>query len=215
VECGKPYEVREVDDCIDEIKEIKKLGFKEVFDDSGTFPVGNWLVRFCNSLVNENYRTNIAFGCNMRLVDCDYSLLRRANFRMLLFGLESANQFTLDRINKGVKVEDVKYIIKAANAGLEPHIAVMFGFPWEDDSDATRTLETVWYLLRKGYAKTAQASFYNPPDGRNQEAHRKFTKRIYRVAFSPQFWFNQIKDIKNKDDLKYLWRKIKAGLNDI
>ena len=31
---------------------------------------------------------------------------------MVLFGLESANQYTLDMVNKGVKVEDIKLVNK-------------------------------------------------------------------------------------------------------
>jgi anaerobic magnesium-protoporphyrin IX monomethyl ester cyclase len=130
-----------------------------------------------------------------------------------LFGLESANQHTLDRINKGVKSEDYKYIIKASQAGLEPHIAVMFGYPWETDEDAERTLGLVHHLLCEGYARTAQASFYSPMGGSGKQSHKKFIQRIYDVCYSPHFWFNQIKSIKNEADLKYLWKKIKAGLN--
>jgi radical SAM superfamily enzyme YgiQ (UPF0313 family) len=216
VENGKPYEVREVDDVIEEIKECKQLGFKEVFDDSATFPTGEWLEKFCKSLGRINIFSNrsISFGCNCRLVAADYSLMHSVGFRMVLFGLESANQKTLDIINKGRKVEDVRYIIKAAEAGLDCHGAFMFGYPWETDEDATRTLRLVHTLLRRGYLKTAQASFYNPKIGESNPSHRKFVRRIYEVAYSPQFWFNQIKDIKDKDDLKYLWRKIKAGLAD-
>jgi hypothetical protein len=147
----------------------------------------------------------------MRMVDVDYERMKYAGFRMLLFGLESANQKTLDLINKGVKVEDYKYIIKAAKAGLEPHIAVMFGFPNESDKDALETLKLVWYLLKKGYAKTAQASLYSPNGNPN---HHKYCSYIYRVAYSLQFWFNRIKDIQNKADLKYLWKQIKAGISD-
>ena len=143
---------------ISEIQECKALGFREIFDDSGTFPTGRWLDEFCNRFSNE-FGKSIKFSCNMRLIDLDYSLLRASNFRMLLFGLESANEETLEKINKGIGVEDVKYVIKAAKAGLEPHIAVIFGWEWETDADAINTLKLVWWLLRKGYAKTAQASF--------------------------------------------------------
>ena len=210
VEQKNKWEVREVDDVISEINECQALGFKEIFDDSGTFPIGRWLDEFLKSDILV--RCGIRFGCNMRLVDAPYSEMARRNFRLLLFGLESANQQTLNKINKGVKVEDYKYIIKAARAGLEPHVAVIFGHPNETDNDALRTLKLVHYLLRRGYAKTAQASFYRVPGEAGQEAHRKFIKRIYEVAYSPQFWFNQIKDIKDVADLKYLWRKMKAGL---
>jgi radical SAM superfamily enzyme YgiQ (UPF0313 family) len=208
VEQNNKWEVRPVDDVIEEIKQCKALGFKEVFDDSGTLPVGDWLDTFCNKMV----RLNIRFSCNLRLMDIDYNALRVAGFRMVLFGLQSANQKTLDIINKGTNVNDVKYIIKAAKAGLEPHIAVMFGYPWESDSDAINTLKLVWWLLKKGYAKTAQASFYSPLDSKNIPSHTRYIKHIYRVARYPEFWLNKLRDIHNIADLKYLWRMIKEGL---
>lgn len=154
----------------------------------------------------------------MRMVDVDFVSMRNVNFRMLLFGLESANQCTLDKINKGVKIEDIKYIIKASKAGLEPHIAVMFGYPWESDRDAIRTLRLVWWLLKKGYAKTAQASVYNPnqttEDSPERRTAKKNVRRIYEAWRSPQFWLNKLLGIHNKDDLKYLWKQIKAGISE-
>ena len=73
---------------------------------------------------------------------------------MVLFGVESSNQETLDKINKGVKVEDIiPTLKKASEAGLEPHICVIFGHPNETDKDALNTVALTHYLLRKGYAK--------------------------------------------------------------
>lgn len=209
VEKGQPYLVREVDSVIDEIKECKALGYREIFDDSGTFPIGGWLDDFTKKV--RQY--NMHLGCNMRLVDCDYLAMRDSGFRMLLFGVESANQETLDRINKGVKVEDVKYIVKAAQAGLEPHIAVMFGYPWETDKDAQNTLRLVHYLLKKGYAKTAQASIYRPPDAIGNERHTTYVKKIYNVGYSPRFWLTKLQELHSKEDIEYLWRSIKKGLS--
>lgn len=214
------YEVSSVDDVIDEIHECASMGVKEIFDDSGTFPVGKWLEDFCMSLYEC-----VKFSCNMRfgvLTKEEYSMMKNTGFRMLLYGLESANQKTLDKFNKGFKVEQVIPELKqASQVGLEPHICIIFGAPWETDQDAIRTLKLVWYLLKKGYAKTAQASFYDPP---NQESlmhfanslpkrgHKKYVKKIYDVWKSPQFWFRKLSEIKNVDDIKYLWRKIKSGL---
>ena len=208
VEKGKKYEVRNYIDVWDEIEQCSALGFREVFDDSATFPTGEWLENFLDCVPYGNYH----LGCNMRMVDAPYEQMKFAGFRMLLFGVESANQKTLDKINKGVKVEDVKYIIKAAKCGLSPHVAVMFGYPWETDSDAVATLRLVWWLLKKGYAKTAQASLYSPT---GNSKHHKYCKQIYGISLSPQFWYNKLRNIHNIDDLKYLWRQMKAGINDL
>jgi len=209
-EQGIKYEVRGLEDVLMEIQICQALGFREVFDDSGTFPIGGWLDDFCDGIKN----IDIPISCNMRLVDLDYVRMREAGFRMLLFGVESANQETLNKINKGTTTEDIKYLIKASEAGLEPHIAVMFGFPNETEEDSVRTLKLVHYLLRKGYAKTAQASFYDTPEQSN-ESQRKYVKKIYDVWKYPDFWLNKIKEINNADDLKYLWRSIKKGVRNV
>lgn len=212
VENGQPYEVRPVEEVIQEIEECKQLGFREIFDDSATLPTGGWLEEFLPRLK----KIGVRFSANFRITNYDYRRMYLSGFRMLLFGIESANQITLDKINKGVKVEDIiPTIKKASEAGLEPHVAVMFGYPWESEQDAVNTLKLVHYLLQKGYAKTAQASFYNVGNGGSNETHRKYVKAIYNVWLYPDFWFSQLKDIKNKDDIKYLWRKIKVGLTGL
>lgn len=212
VEKGQKYEVRPVEDVISEIEEIKSQGFREIFDDSATFPMGEWLDRFLERL-GRCGGDKISFSCNTRIANYPFLWMRSVGFRMVLFGIESANQETLDKIEKGVKVEDIiPTIKKASEAGLEPHIAVMFGYKWESDQDAERTLALVHYLLRKGYAKTAQASYFRLRNSESNERHRRFVHKIFNATFYPGFWFNQIRDIKNKDDLKYLWRKIKAAI---
>src|SRR3990167_4682220 len=39
---------REVNSVLDEIGVCIDMGFKEIFDDSGTFPIGLWTIKFCN-----------------------------------------------------------------------------------------------------------------------------------------------------------------------
>ena len=207
VEKNNQWRVRPVWDVHQEIVKIHSLGFKEVFDDSGTFPVGPWLDEF---LGMEN--PGVVFGCNMRMVDAPWRKMKKWGFRMVLFGLESGSQKTLDRIHKGIRVQDVMHIAHAADAGLDPHVAVMFGYPWETDKDALETLRIVHFLLKRGVVKTAQASFYTPPSGQANEGHRKYVNQIYQVALSPQFWINKIKSIKTGDDLKYFFRQIREGI---
>ena len=204
------YELRDVDDVIAEIKECKRLGFREVFDDAASFAVGKWR----DSFVRKLKPLGMKFSCNMRFGTFpDYYAMKKAGFRMLLYGLESRNKKTIRNINKRIDIKKAIIELKlAARYGLEPHIAVMFGFPWESDKDARRTLRMVHYLLRNGYAKTAQASLYSVPGTPPKMEHAKYIPKIYNVAYSPQFWMNKLKDIKTKDDIKYIWKGIKAWL---
>jgi radical SAM superfamily enzyme YgiQ (UPF0313 family) len=210
VEKNNRWKVRPVWDVIQELKEIDRLGFKEVFDDSGTFPVDKWLDEFIFAMNGNNFRFKL--GCNMRMVKAPWKVMKDIGFRMILFGLESVNQNTLDRIDKGTKVGDIKHIEEAAEAGLDCHIAVMFGYPWETEENAKRTLRRVHDLLKFGIAKTAQASFYTTPWGKGNEDQKGFVRRIYDVKCSPRFWINKIKDIKTKEDLNYFFRQIREGL---
>jgi radical SAM superfamily enzyme YgiQ (UPF0313 family) len=205
VENKKTYQVRNISHVVEELHECKELGFKEVFDDSGTFPTGKFLEDFCK------FAPKMVYGCNMRITeDISFSMMKQAGFRMVLFGIESANQKTLDKIQKGIKANDIIPLLKRAAKSIEPHVAVMFGYPWETEEEETRTLELVWFLLRKGYAKTAQASVYRRAGETSIDRHN--CSKIYQVVTSPEFWYHQIKDIKTFNDFKYLLRKVKAGL---
>jgi len=209
------YQVRDVADVVEELDIIECLGFHEVFDDSGTFPVGTWLDDFLSRILRSR-NINLTLGCNMRIMPnlglVDFNDMKKAGFRMVLFGVESFNQPTLDRLNKGIKSYDIEPCIRrAAEAGLEPHVAMMTGYPWETYLEERNTIGRVKGLLINGYAKTAQVSLYDVP---NESGVERGTKRmIYDVAFSPKFWFNKLKDITEFEDFLYLIKGIKKGVS--
>jgi radical SAM superfamily enzyme YgiQ (UPF0313 family) len=164
------FRVRKPELLVDEIESlVEKYRVKEVFDDTGTFPVGEWLTRFAKLMIERKLNEKIYFSCNMRfgaLNEEDYRLLKKAGFRMLLYGLESASQKTLDMINKGVTVERiVKEIQWASKAGLEPHITIMVGYPWETREDAWNTFKLAKYFFEKGWVKTLQVTIVIPYPG--------------------------------------------------
>lgn len=164
------FRVRTPENVLDEIGMlIEKYEIKEIMDDTGTLPVGGWLREFCQGMIDRGYNKKIYLDCNMRfgaLSYDDYRLMKKAGFRLLLFGLESANQNTLDKINKNLTVEGIVDSCKLARkAGLYPHITIMFGYPWEGYQNALKTLELGRYLLKKGYAYTVQATVVIPYPG--------------------------------------------------
>lgn len=154
---------------VSEIGQLIKLGVREVFDDTGTFPVGQWLNKFCEEIIAKGYSKKIRIGCNMRanaLNQKEYDLMRKAGFRFLLYGLESANQNTLDRLNKGVKTEDMVSAARmATQAGLEPHVTCMVGYPWESYEEALNTVNRTKDLFDKGWINTLQATIVIPYPG--------------------------------------------------
>ncbi len=161
------YRIRKPELLFEEIKMlVEKYGIKEVMDDTGTFPVGSWLKDFCKMMIDSGLNKKVRISCNMRfgiLKEKDYKLMRKAGFRLLLFGLESANQETLDRLEKGIKVQDIVEGCKwAKEAGLNPHLTAMMGYPWENYEDAKKTIELAKKLFIEGHADTLQATIVIP-----------------------------------------------------
>jgi len=170
------FNVRSVNNVLDEIGTlIKKYKVKEIMDDSGTFPAGKWLREFCRGMISRKYNIRINFDCNMRfgcLTPKDYQLMARAGFRLLLFGLESANQKTIDRLNKGIKADQIEKelkVIKNANqkykGRLSPHLTCMVGYPWETLVDAQKTINLTKGFFQKGLIDTLQATIVIPYPG--------------------------------------------------
>jgi len=154
---------------IQEITNLTNLGIREIFDDTGTFPVGLWLNDLCQQLISSGLNRKIVLGCNMRfgaLNQEQYHLMKQAGFRFILYGLESNNQKTLDLLSKNTKVEDARTTLSLAKkAGLEPHITIMIGYPWETEADAVNTLNQAKTLFRDGLVDSMQATVVVPYPG--------------------------------------------------
>jgi radical SAM superfamily enzyme YgiQ (UPF0313 family) len=165
------FRVRRPDHLLDEIGVlIQEHGAREIFDDTGTFPGGGWLRRFCQGMIDRGYHERVLFSSNMRygyvgrpdLLD----LMVRAGFRKLKMGLESANQATLDRLDKGITVEQIVDESRLiSEAGLDIHLTVMVGYPWETRADARRTVDLARELMARGHAEMLQSTVIVPYPG--------------------------------------------------
>lgn len=166
------FRTQKPEKLLDEIGHlISRYGVKEVFDDSGNFPTGKWTYEFCKGMIERGYHKEILFTCNMKfdllvkypdLVD----LMVKAGFRKVKSGLESASQATLDMIDKNITVEQIVEGCKmTSEAGLDVHLTIMVGYPWETKDDAQRTVDLARNLFDKGYAEMLQATVVMPYPG--------------------------------------------------
>ncbi len=167
---GKNFHSFSVDHTIKEIENlVYNFGVKEVFDDSGTLPIGKWLNDLCNELIRRRLNKKVVLGCNMRfgaLSQKEYSLMKQAGFRFILYGLESANQKTLDFVNKNEKTSYALDTLKMVKSvGLEPHVTVMIGYPHESLKQATKTLNLARYIFQNNLADSLQATIMIPYPG--------------------------------------------------
>lgn len=166
------FRTQRVEKVLDEIGHlIENYGTREIFDDTGNFPLGKWTYDFCKGMIERGYHKEVLFSCNMRfdlllrypdLMD----LMVEAGFRKMKSGLESASQYTLDMLDKKVKVEDIREGCRlAAKAGLEIHLTIMIGYPWETKADAQRTVDMARELFDSGIAEMLQATVVMPYPG--------------------------------------------------
>lgn len=168
---GSKFRVMSVKKAIAEVENlVENYGVKEIMDDSGSFPVGDWLREFCEEIIKRGYQKKIRINCNQRfntgLTQEDYNLMGKAGFRFVLYGLESANQKTLDRLNKKLRVEQIEPALRMAkNAGLKPHVTVMVGYPWEGEKEVTETVRFTKNLFQKNLVDTMQATVVIPYPG--------------------------------------------------
>lgn len=206
---GEARGVRSVDHVLEEIDNCIELGFRELFDDAGTIPHKGWLEEFCNKMISSGRNKRIMMGCNSIVMKMPWKLMKEAGFRFILLGVESANQETLDKINKVQDASKIIEVMKAGSkAGLDMHGTFMTGYPWEGEKDEKRTIDLCHYLLRKGYLKTAQASVYSEPrtlPSKDSKGHT-YLPRFYDIYKNPEFIFRKISSLKRWEDFTYLVR---------
>ncbi len=164
------FRVRRPDNVLDEIGFlIEEHGARELFDDTGTFPAGGWLKKFCRGMIERGYNKEVFFSCNMRfgyLTQEHAALMKQAGFRKLKMGLESANQATLDRLCKGITVQDIVDGCRVlSKEGLDVQLTIMVGYPWETREDARRTLDLAQELMEGGYVEMLQSTVVVPYPG--------------------------------------------------
>ena len=206
---GEYRGIRTVNHVISEIEDCVRVGHRECFDDAGTIPINEWLEELCHEMIKSRLNKKIYLGCNLKPIRQNFKLMKEAGFRFILVGIESANQETINRIQKGQRSDQVIRILKdMADAGLEPHGTFMTGYPWETKEDEERTIELCHLLLKKGYLKTAQASVYSPPRTAPDPGSvgNEYLPRFFDVFRSPEFIFRKIRDIRRWEDFTYLLR---------
>jgi len=79
------------------------------------------------------------------LTDKDFCrALKRSGCVMLKLGLESGDQGVLDRLEKGIDLDEASRALKVLKrAGIAVYVYLLFGTPAEDESSARRTLDFV------------------------------------------------------------------------
>ena len=155
---------------VDEYEDlILNHGVKEIFDDSGVWFRGKDAIDFAKEIIRRGlHKKGCYFGFNTRFEYLDEETIKwlsKANFRFILIGLESGSDFTLNKLNKGYSMLEIRKNLELMTKyGLHPHLTIMVGYYWETKEMLNDTVNTVKDLMFKGLARTLQVTICTPVD---------------------------------------------------
>lgn len=212
----KCYRIFSVKHTIAEIENLaNNHNVKEIFDDSGTLPTGKWLENLCFELIKKKLNKIVRFSCNMRFGSLNknqYLLMKKAGFRFILYGLESGNQKTLNKINKNLNLKTVERELKIIKKiGLNPHLTIMVGYPWESKKDINKTVSFVKNICKKGLVDSLQATIVIPYPGTPlfKECNKKnilTTNDWSKYDMSQSVIKSELTDIELKNYIKKIFK---------
>ncbi len=156
---GTKIRFRDPNKIINEIKWMhEKYGIKEIYFQDDTFNLNRkWIVEILTLIIDNNLNTDISyqaqFRANKNLVDEKLlELAKDANFKRIFYGVESGNQEMLDRMQKGLTIDEIKRAFKLThNAGLNTIAAFIIGLPGENKITIQDTLN-LWKELKPFYS---------------------------------------------------------------
>jgi len=156
---NRTYSPRAVDDIIDEIETLIKSHNVNYFyfQDAALSPA--FLDEFSKKIIEK--KINIRYLSNIRFEEAfDKKLLKQmydSGMRVAQWGLESASQKILDKMNKGIKIEVVlKNLKNAYEAGLYSHLYLIVNFPGETYENLKETTD---FLVKN--KKYIQSFYFN------------------------------------------------------
>jgi len=131
---GDKWRTRTAESVIEEIKEIKKIGISNVFFNSDTFTLRkDFVMKLCKMLADE--KLNIKWMCNSRVNTIDEEMARAMKENgcwLISLGIESGNQQILNRVKKGINLEQAKKTVHMLDkVGIETTAYFIFGLPGE------------------------------------------------------------------------------------
>lgn len=122
---------------------IKAYGMKEIFFDDDTLNTSTErVVGLCREMVRR--KINILWGCSARVDRVNGEMLewmKNSGCRLICYGAESASQATLNKIQKGITIEQIITAVRLTKeAKITAHVNFMVGFPWESREDIGETI---------------------------------------------------------------------------
>lgn len=137
---------RSAESVLEELALVRSLGFREVFLRDELFTGDrDRVLAICEGM--ERRRLGLRWICSSRVDRIDEELavrMKAAGCHLVRMGVESGSQAVLDRLRKGITVDQTRAAFAACRkAGLDSHAHTMIGMPGETSEDHRMTVELI------------------------------------------------------------------------
>ena len=135
-----------VDRVIEEIKWISKKGVKKLwFADPNISFKPKRVIELLDRIIAENLKMEIWMQTRADLVSTELmQKMKQAGVSTIAFGLESASEKVLEKLDKKISLDKIAEAIRLAQRqDIEVELFTIFGLPYETFEDAVKTLEFV------------------------------------------------------------------------
>jgi radical SAM superfamily enzyme YgiQ (UPF0313 family) len=143
---GKKYRYKSADNVVNELKEIAKLGYREVIIRDETFTTNKRRNReICERMIDEEIDLSWIANARTDLIDCEMmALMKKAGCHMVKFGVETGNDEILRNYKKGTTTAQAREVFKIAHdLRMETHAHVVLGGPGESRETIEKTIRFV------------------------------------------------------------------------
>jgi len=141
-----PYRFRSPKNILKEIRLWTDRGIREFFIQDDNFTIDRKrTIEFCRLLISSGLRIKYKISSRVDYLDDELlSYLKRSGCYRIYFGVESGAQGILDYLEKGITVEQIREVFKAAKKhGIDRCAYIMIGAPAESRADIQATVELV------------------------------------------------------------------------
>ena len=133
------WRLRSAENVLGEMQELNDLGYRSMYLVDDHFLLKSDRIRdICNGIIDRGltFQWGCEGGVDSRAID-QFALMKKANCKVLAFGIEAGTQKILDRLGKRQTLDQIKHAVDAAEQnGIERiHGFFIIGSPGETEKD--------------------------------------------------------------------------------